>query len=120
MLGHLFTNWTSIVLLLLGVGYLLLIQYLAKREARPRELSEAELLTKFARMGPHSEYDIFRMAAREWHVLEYQIDHDFKTYLIEGPLPYYVNSYLRQAAKKIGNIYRPPFIFGGGSLPWLK
>ncbi len=120
MLGELFTNWPSLVLIVLGVGYLALIQYLSKREARPRKLTEAELLVKMARMGPYSEYEIFHKASHEWHIQKSRIDNDFKTYLLEGTIPYYVNSFLRKSAGDEGNIFRPPFILGGGSLPWLK
>ena len=49
-----------------------------------------------------------------------QVEEDFKTYLKESSIPYYVNAYLRQKGQEIGNTYRPPFILGGGSLPWLK
>ena len=120
MLAYLFSNWTSLLLVLLGVGYLILIQYLAKKEARPRKLNEAELLAKLARIGPHTEYDIFTLAADDWRVTQEQIEEDFKTYLTEGTIPYYVNAYLRQKAQEIGQTYRPPFLLGGGSLPWLK
>jgi hypothetical protein len=120
VLDQLITNWSSLVLIVLGVGYLILLQYLSKREARPRELTEAELLAKMARMGPYSEYEIFHNASYEWHIQKSRIDHDFKTYLLEGTIPYYVNSFLRKEARERGNMFRPPFILGGGSLPWLK
>jgi hypothetical protein len=48
-----------------------------------------------------------------------QIEDDFKTYLIDGRLPFYVNALMR---KKIaaGGSYRPPFQLGAGAnLPWL-
>jgi len=120
MLADLFSNWASLLLLFIGVGYLMLIQYLAKKEARPRKLTEAELLVKLARIGPHTEYEIFNMAAGDWRVAPQQVEDDFKAYLKEGIIPYYVNAYLRQKGQKIGRTYRPPFTLGGGSLPWLK
>ena len=113
-------HWPSLLLLLLGVAYLLLIQYLAKREVRPRRLTEAELLVKLARVGPYNEFEIFCSAAHRWHVSAGQVNDDFKKYLLEGLIPYYVNSFLRKIGDEIGDTYRPPFVFGGGSLPWLR
>ena len=120
MLVDLLSNWPSLLLLVIGVGYLLLIQYLAKKEARPRKLTEAELLVKLARIGPHTEYEIFSLAADDWRVAPQQVEDDFKTYLKKSTIPYYVNAYLRQKGQEVGRTYRPPFILGGGSLPWLK
>ena len=114
------THWPSLLLLFLGVAYLLLIQYLSKRENRPRRLSEAELLAKLARVGPYNEYEIFCSAARRWHASPDQVDVDFKRYLLEGLIPYYVNSFLRKISDEVGDTYRPPFVLGGGSLPWLR
>ena len=113
-------HWPSLLLLILGVVYLLIIQYLSKREIRPRRLTEAELLAKLARVGPYNEFEIFCSAARRWHVSTGQVNDDFKKYLLEGLIPYYVNSFLRKIGDEIGDTYRPPFVFGGGSLPWLR
>lgn len=107
-------------ILLWGIGYLAVLHYLSRREARPRRLTEAELLVKLAKMGPHSEFEIFHIAAEEWNVPRDQVEGDFKTYLQEDILPYYVNGYLRKRAAEEGNRYRSPFLLGGGSLPWLR
>ena len=120
MIGYIFNSWSSLVLFLLGVSYLLILQYAAKKEARPRKLNESELLAKLAKIGPHSEYELFFIAARDWHAPETRVQDDFKAYLLEGTIPYYVNSYLRKKSAESDEIYRPPFTFGGGSLPWLK
>ena len=120
MLLHFFNGWAALLLMVVGLGYLLVIYLTAKREARPRPLTEAELLAKLGRIGPDTEYDIFFHAARDWRVLTDEVEADFKEYLLEGTIPYYVNSYLRKKAVESGNHYRPPFILGGGSLPWLK
>jgi len=108
------------LLLLAGLCYLVLIQYLSKKESKPRKLSEAEMLAKLARMGPETEYDIFHTAAEEWNVPSSRVEEDFKDYLLEEVIPYYVNSHMRKRAREAGDGYRPPFLVGGGSMPWLK
>lgn len=120
MLLNLFNGWTALLLMVVGCSYLLVIYLTAKREARPRPLTESELLAKLGRIGPDTEYDIFFHAARDWRVSKDEVESDFKEYLHEGTIPYYVNSYLRKRALESGNFYRPPFLLGGGSLPWLK
>ncbi|MDJ0829037.1 MAG: hypothetical protein QNI92_04235 [Desulfobacterales bacterium] len=120
MFDYFFNSWASFIIFLLAVTYILILQYTARKESRPRKLSEPELLAKLARVGPHSEYDLFFIAAREWHVPGTRVESDFKAYLLEGFIPYYVNSYLRKMISENDQIYRPPFTFGGGSLPWLK
>ena len=120
MLFNLFNGWPAVLLMAVGISYLLVICLASKREARPRLLTEAELLAKLGRIGPDTEYDIFFRAALDWRVSKDEVESDFKAYLLEGAIPYYVNSYLRKKASKSGNRYRPPFILGGGSLPWLK
>lgn len=120
MMSNLFNGWTALVLMVVGFSYLVVIYYTAKREASPRQLTEAELLAKLGRIGPDTEYDIFHRAAQDWRVARDEIESDFKAYLLEETIPYYVNAYLRKTARESGNHYRPPFILGGGSLPWLK
>lgn len=119
-MNELFTNWPSLLLILIALVYILVIQNVCKKDASPRKLSEAELLTKLARMGPHNEYDIFHLAAQDWNIPQNHINQDFRNYLLWDLIPYYVNSYLRKIAIEKGDIFRPPFVFGGGSLPWLK
>jgi hypothetical protein len=119
MEGSSFSNGSSLLLIVLGAAYLLIIQYVSKKEARRRVLTEAEMLAALARLGPHSEHELFHLAATDWQVPETQIEDDFKTYLMDGRIPFYVNALMR---KKIaaGGRYRPPFHLGAGAnLPWL-
>ncbi len=121
MFGEYTGSGASIFLIFMGIAYILIIQYTSKSASQPRKLNDAELLVKLALIGPHSEYDIFRLAAGDWHVPESQIDGDFKTYLNEGFIPYYVNSYVRKKGKEQGDKFTPPFSpQGRNSLPWLK
>lgn len=114
-------GWPSVLVVVAGLIYIAVIQYVSKKAARPRPLSDAEMLTKLARLGDCTEYDIFRAAAGEWHVPLSQIDDDFKGYLLDEMIPYYVNSFVRLKAKALGGDFRSPFYLdGGGYMPWLR
>ena len=65
MIDEILANWSSLLLMIVALAYILIIQNVCKKEARPRKLTEAELLVKLARMGPYNEYEIFRIAARD-------------------------------------------------------
>lgn len=116
----LYTKGASLLLISMALVYILVIQKACKKDASPRKLSEAELLAKLARMGPHNEYDLFHLAAQEWHIPQNHINEDFRNYLLHSSIPYYVNAYMRKIASEKGDVFRPPFVLGGGSLPWLK
>ena len=121
MLGDLIGNGSSLLIVVMGLVYLAVIQAVSKRAGRPRKLSDAEMLTKLARLGNCTEHDIFRAAALEWHVPVSRIDDDFKRYLLEDIIPYYVNGFVRQKGKALGGVFRPPFFpSGGGYMPWLR
>ena len=121
MFVELFGNWPSLLIVVMGLVYIAVIQHVSKKAGRPRKLSDAEMLTKLARLGDCTEYDIFRAAAVEWHVPARQIDDDFKRYLLDDLIPYYVNSFVRLKGKELGGEFRPPhFLNGGGFMPWLR
>ena len=121
MTDTIYNSWEIFSVVLLGIVYLGVILNQSRKQQRPRKLNEAELLAKLALISPDTEFDIFRMAAQEWHVPESRISDDFKGYLLEGLIPYYVNSYLRKFARENGDIYQSPFVASGrGSMPWLK
>lgn len=121
MSSEIFSSGASVFLILVGLIYVLIIQHASKLASRPRKLEDGELLAKLALISSSSEYDIFHLAARQWHVPESRIDGDFKIYLIDGLIPYYVNAYVRKKGKEEGDVFSPPFsLQGRGSLPWLK
>ncbi len=121
MFGDIFSCWEIFLAVSVGIAYVLYVLYQARKDARPRKLCEAELLAKLALMGPNTEYDIFRVAAQEWHAADSRVEKDFREYLLEGLIPYYVNSYLRKYAKENGDVFKPPFTAAGRDcLPWLK
>ena len=100
MEGGLLGGWGAVLLLLAGIVYQLIIQAASKKEERSAHLSPAEQLAQIARKQGGSEYDIFRKAALEWNEPESRIDDDFKRYLNEEIIPYYVNGYIREKEEK--------------------
>ena len=121
MEGAMFGSESSLLLIVVGAAYLFIIQYVSKKESRRRRLTEAEMLAALGRLGPHTEYDLFFLAAEDWRVPKTQIEDDFKTYLQDGLIPYYVNAYMRKKAQATEAGYRPPFHLGAGAnLPWLR
>ncbi len=120
MANELLGEWAPFVFPAAAFLYLLILRNVDKRVARKRPLSVEELLTKLARTTEHNEYDLFCLSGEEWNIMKPQIEKDFKTYLLQGDIPYYVNHYIRKIQKDSGNAYQPPFLLGGGYMPWLK
>ncbi len=112
---------SSFLLVSAALVYIVIVQALSKRDARPRRLSEAEMLAKLALMENRSEYDLFHIAAVDWHAPRQRVDDDFKAYLTDGILPYYVNAHVRKKRRQLGDVFSPPFsLRGRGSMPWLR
>lgn len=120
MAGELLGEWAAFVFPAAAFLYLWFIRGMDRQVARKRMLSVEELLAKLAKTSEHNEYDLFCLSAEEWNVGKAQVDEDFKTYLLQGELPYYVNHYIRKIQKESKEEYQPPFLLGGGYLPWLK
>ncbi|MBW2431371.1 MAG: hypothetical protein JRF56_20635 [Deltaproteobacteria bacterium] len=53
-------------------------------------------LCKISRMTGHSEYDIFCKSAEDWPISDDRINRDFKKYLYDQSLPFYVNDFVRK------------------------
>jgi hypothetical protein len=121
MIEIIMNNWQSLLLLSGGTCYLVIISLVSVKNTRPRRLTDAELLAKLALMTSQTEHDLFGAAAQKWHVPPERVEDDFKIYLYEGALPYYLRDWLRQKAKESGNTFSPPFSLNGrGLFPWLK
>jgi len=80
--------------------YLFFMRYLEKRSASGRSLSDEEYLSRMAKKRGCSEYDVFCLSAEEWCVSEIKVERDFKEYLVNAYLPYYVNDYIRKVRKE--------------------
>ena len=93
-------SWNSIILPFIVLIYIYLLYRIEKRFHRQRALTDEEYLAYLARVYGCSEYDLFHAAATEWNLSGESIEEDFKTYLIEGDMPYYVKDFVRKARKE--------------------
>ncbi len=78
----------SFVFLILGA---LISEFLAGRKKE----NELDTLSIEARRREVSEYDLFQEAASTWNIKKEQADRDFKQYLRDGALTFYMRQMLR-------------------------
>ncbi|MEJ2313701.1 MAG: hypothetical protein P8Y85_02775 [Nitrospirota bacterium] len=74
--------------------------YVIEARLRKRKKEDSDLLFEMARRSRCSEYDIFISAAKEWAIPEDRIDEDFKAYLLEGVMPFYVRAFVRSRGER--------------------
>ncbi len=120
MTNELLGEWAPFIFPAVAFFYLLILRGVDRKVSGKRLLSVEEHLVKMARMSDSNEHDIFFQSAEKWNVGKFQVEKDFKTYLLQGDIPYYVNDFVRKDQKKSNEEHRPPFLLGGGYLPWLK
>ena len=99
MVNEIILDWSTAFYLLFPCLYLFVIKILSKRWTRRRAETDEEYISVMARMGECSEYDIFVMASESWNISKSRIDSDFKAYLNNGKLPFYVKDYVRKVKK---------------------
>ncbi|MDZ7759241.1 MAG: hypothetical protein U5L00_03170 [Desulfovermiculus sp.] len=87
------TFWTAIIIV---IGVLAAVHFWEKRSNCARELTEQEMLFVLARSTETSEFDHFRLAAKDWNISYPRIEADFNRYLLQSTLPPYVRDYLRK------------------------
>ncbi len=93
-------DWHLLIYPLIVVAYFELLRRLDLRWARRTPLTDAEFLSHYARSKAISEYDVFGLAAPNWSVSPDEVEADFKAYLQEGILPYYVRDFIRKTRKE--------------------
>ncbi len=93
-------NWNAILFPLFVLLYIYLLYRVEKRFYHQRALTDEEYLAYLARVYACSEYDLFHAAAEEWNLSGAGVDEDFKTYLKEGNMPYYVKDFIRKGRQK--------------------
>ncbi len=100
MVAALDADWYNILFPLFVLFYIYLLYRVEKRFRQERPLTDEEFLAYLARVYSCSEYDLFQAAAEEWNLSGAPIDEDFKDYLKEGNMPYYVKDFIRKARKE--------------------
>ena len=99
MLADTMQEWTMVVYPLAVILYLLLLRYLDKQPADKQPPTDAEYISEAALKKGTSEYDIFFECAEDWHISKRKVENDFKVYLLQGYLPYYVKDFARKIRK---------------------
>jgi hypothetical protein len=98
------SHWEILILPLLTLAYFEALRRLDRYWKKHTPLTDIDILWYHARQECVSEYEIFRRAAPRWSVGRTQIEEDFKIYLQEQHLPYYVRDYIRALRKD----FKPP------------
>ena len=94
--------------LLIGTGAICILAHVAirlkRRYGQNEPTSIQGYLFKISRLTGKSEYDIFCKAAEDWPVSKEQIEQDFKRYVSDQCVPYYVNDFVRKNKKHIDEL----------------
>jgi len=83
---------TSWIVIFVGVR-------LKKNHSPEKPINIHGYLFKISRITGKSEYEIFCKAAENWRISNTQIKEDFKKYLVDESIPYYVNDFVRKNKK---------------------
>jgi hypothetical protein len=82
---------------------------LDKRIIREQQLTTEDYLYKIARVTGKSEYKVFCKSAESWPITCERIEQDFKAYLLDQSVPYYVTDFVRKNKKQIDELHIPLF-----------
>ena len=96
-------EWRMLAFPLAAVLYFHLLRYFDNLYYAKKPLTSEEYLAWLARLSQRSEYDLFFISAEEWNVPKPTIEEDFKDYLRDGIMPYYVEDFVRKARKELNN-----------------
>ncbi len=80
---------------------------LPKKIKEKRPLPMEDYIYKVARIAGKSEYDVFCKSAEDWPVSTARIEQDFKRYLCNQSVPYYVNNFIRKNKSHIDELRFP-------------
>ena len=100
-----------------GIGAIcivLLVGIRLKKKFIPdKPLTVQGYIFKITRITDKSEHDVFCKAAEDWPVSKEQIEQDYKRFMLEERVPYYVNDFIRKNKKHIDEIPTSIFQFNG-------
>jgi hypothetical protein len=109
MLGQLGNGiGTLFIVLLAGALFRTMFRW-NKATFTDKPVTMADYLFKIARVTGNSEYDVFLKASEEWPIPAQQIEEDFKTYLLDQSVPYYVRDFVRRNKGHIDTLHMPRF-----------
>ncbi len=109
MLNLPFLNLETILLLIFTALFMFGLHRLNLRCNGYRPATVEDYLYKLARITQKSEHEIFHEAAEQWPVSSLTVEEDFKHYLINQIIPYYVNDFIRKNRKYLDSWKTPPF-----------
>ena len=103
--GH---PYLSEIKLIAGICALLLVGYLfwtfywkVQKSSRADQIARERSLYNISLATGRTEYDLFCKSAEDWSVSGHRIDQDFKRYMIDESLPYYVADFVRKGHEHI-------------------
>lgn len=97
-----------------------IIYKLEARNARNRKIDDLTSIQLLARKWNCSEYDLFHRSKSDWNISNGIVDQNFKEYMTEGVLPFYVRDFLRRHQKEAEQ-YRAGLMKRENHLPfWLR
>ena len=83
---------------------------LRKRFRQNKPVDVVGYIFKITRVTNKNEYDVFCKAAEDWPVPAEQLENDFRRYVAEQRIPYYVNDFIRKNKKHIDELRIPLFM----------
>ena len=94
--------------LIAGICALLLVGYLfwtfyrkVQKSNRADQIARERSLYNISLATGQTEYDLFCKSAEDWSISDHRIDQDFKRYMIDESLPYYVKDFVRRNLEHI-------------------
>ena len=109
MLGQLSNGVGTICIMLLAGIFFRLMFHWNKNSYNDIPATMEDYLFKIARITGKSEYDIFLKSAEEWPIGKTQIEEDFKAYLMNQSVPYYVRDFVRRNKEHIDELRIPKY-----------
>jgi hypothetical protein len=109
MIGQLISETETLcAVIFFGVLFDLLRRRNNKKLNEYQETVEYQLY-KIARVTGKSEYDVFCKSAENWPITKEKVEQDFRIYLLQQHVPYYVVDFVRKNKKHIDELHLPLF-----------
>lgn len=85
----------ELVYMFTGFGAFMILSLVVEVIIRRRRKTDPESLSSEALRREMSEFDLFMESASQWNIKRERVDRDFKLYLRDGSLPFYIRQMLR-------------------------